>query len=983
MPLSGYGINRLFYGGLGRAMRRLAWALALSLLATAVSAREVTVGLYENDPKVFRDEAGQPAGIFVDLIERIAVAEGWTLSFEDCAWGDCLDRAAQGQIDLMPDVAISEAREARLDFHALPALHSWSQVYRRPDLQVRSILDLDNRRIALLEGSIQQSRIEVLLDEFGVDFEPLVVEDFHAAFAAVADGRADVAVVNHLFGSRYHDEYALERTPVVMEPARLFFATGEGRNPELLAAIDRHLSSWQADGDSVYFDILERWLGERPRVLVPGWVAWLVGVGGALLFLALGVAFWLRRTVVNRGRRLAETRRELETAYEVIEASPVVLFRWRLAPGWPVAFVSGNVSRWGYTAEEFLEGRRHFADIVHPDDLARISAEVEERLAAGATAYRQEYRILHADGTSRWVGDLTHVFRDEHGQVERIEGVVTDITEQREGERRQREAAAVLENTLEGVIITDADERIVMVNRAFQSLTGYTEDEVLGQPVTLLDAEHATSPWSTIRTALATSGHWQGELTSRRKNGEIFPELRAISRVVGPAGEDDHVVHLFTDMSRLRATEARLDFLARHDALTDLPNRALLLSHLHERVASADVAALGLLLIDLDRFRDVNDSYGHHVGDTLLRQAAQRLESLLEGRCLARLGGDEFAVLAENLGRTDLAGLAETIIEVLSRPWRLDNGTEVRLGASIGITCYPDFGRSPEALLQQADASVYRAKAEGRGGFRFFDDSLTASARHRIEMETRLRRAIEAGELELHYQPQVEIASGRIIGAEALVRWRDGERGLVPPDAFIPVAEQTGMIGLLGEWVLREACRQGREWRDAGLAVPRLAVNLSARQLHDESLVERVRAVLDETGYPPDRLELELTESALMHQQERSVRVLRALRRLGLHLAIDDFGTGYSSLAYLRQFPIDVLKIDKRFVDDLAENNDDREIAGAILAMGHALRLSVIAEGVETEAQLAFLRANGCDTYQGYLFSPPLPPAAFARLLAE
>ncbi|WP_158611830.1 EAL domain-containing protein [Guyparkeria sp. SCN-R1] len=964
-------------------MRRLAWALALSLLATTASAREVTVGLYENDPKVFRDAEGHPSGIFVELIERIATEEGWVLSFEECAWSECLDRTQRGEIDLMPDVAISDEREARLDFHTLPALHSWSQVYRHPDLEVNSIFDLAGRRIALLEGSIQQARIDALFDEFGIAFEPLLVEDFHAAFEVVSAERADVALVNHLFGSRYHADYGLKRTPVVMEPARLFFATGQGLNPELLDAIDQHLARWQGDGDSVYFDILEHWLGERPRVAAPGWVGWLIAIGGLLLLAALGVVWRLRRVSAIRGRRLAETRRALETAHEVIEASPVVLFRWLPRPGWPVAFVSGNVSRWGYTAEEFLDGSRHFADIVHPDDMERVDAEVEERLAAGATAYRQEYRILHADGTPRWVGDLTHVFRDEHGQVERIEGVVTDITEQREGERRQREAAAVLENTLEGVIITDADERIVMVNRAFQSLTGYTEDEVLGRPVTLLDAEHATSPWSAIRDELAASGHWQGELTSRRKNGEIFPELRAISRVVGPAGEGDHVVHLFTDMSRLRATEARLDFLARHDALTDLPNRALLLSHLRDRVASAEVAALGLLLIDLDRFRDVNDSYGHHVGDTLLRQAAQRLESLLEGRCLARLGGDEFAVLAENVSRTDLAGLAETIIEVLSRPWRLDNGSEVRLGASVGITCYPDFGGSPEALLQQADAAVYRAKAEGRGGFRFFDDSLTASARHRIEMETRLRRAIEAGELELHYQPQIEIASGRIIGAEALVRWRDGERGLVPPDAFIPVAEQTGMIATLGEWVLREACRQGSEWRDAGLPVPRLAVNLSARQLHDESLVDRVRAALDETGYPPDQLELELTESALMHQQERSVRLLRALRRLGLHLAIDDFGTGYSSLAYLRQFPIDVLKIDKRFIDDLADNNDDREIAGAILAMGHALRLSVIAEGVETEAQLGFLRANGCDSYQGYLFSPPLPPAAFARLLAE
>ncbi|MFI9651480.1 EAL domain-containing protein [Guyparkeria halopsychrophila] len=964
-------------------MLRLMLLSSLLLLAATVQAREVTVGLYENDPQVFRDAEGHASGIFVELIELIAAEEGWRLSFQECAWADCLEQTARGEIDLMPDVAISDRHEARLDFHTVPALRSWWQVYRRPDLEVNSIFDLAGRRIVFLEGSTQRERIAALLDEFGIDYEPVLVENFHAAFETVSAGRTDVAVVNHLFGSRYHTDFGLERTPVVMEPSRLFFATGEGRNPELLDAIDRHLTQWQDDHDSVYFDIIERWLGERPREFVPGWVGWLVSIGGLLMLAALVVAFRLRRVSASHGRHLTETRRALETAYEVIEASPVVLFRWQPAPGWPVDFVSGNVARWGYTPEEFLSGERRFADIIHPDDLERVKIEVEERLGAGAMAYRQEYRILHADGSPRWVGDLTRVFRDDNGNVDRLEGVVTDITEQREGDRRQREAATVLENTIEGVIITDVSERIVMVNRAFQALTGYTEDEVLGRPVTLLDADPAASPWRAIREEVAVCGHWQGELTSRRKNGEIFPELRAISRIVGRTGEGDHVVHLFTDMSRLRASEARLDFLARHDALTDLPNRASLLSHLRERVASADVDALALLLIDLDHFRGVNDSYGHHMGDTLLRQAAERLESLLEGRCLARLGGDEFAVLAENVNRTELASLAEMIIAALSRPWRLDNGTEVRLGASVGITCYPEFGSSPEALLQQAGAAVYRAKAEGRGSVRFFDDSLTASARQRVEMETRLRRAIEAGEFELYYQPQVDVASGQIIGAEALVRWRDGDRGLVPPDAFIRVAEQTGIIVALGEWVLRETCRQGREWRDAGLPVPRLAVNLSARQLHDESLVERVRTVLEETGYPPDQLELELTESSLMHQHERSVRVLRALRGLGLHLAIDDFGTGYSSLAYLRQFPIDVLKIDKRFVDDLAENNDDREIAAAILAMGHALRLSVIAEGVETEAQLAFLSANDCDSYQGYLFSPPLPPAAFARLLSE
>ena len=964
-------------------MLRLVLLSSLLLLAVTVQAREVTVGIYDNDPKVFRDAQGRPAGIFVDVIREIAEREGWTLTFEDCRWSTCLDLTAAGEIDLMPDVAISEERQARFDFHRDPVLHSWSRAYRRPGLEIASLLDLEGRRIAVLDGSIQQARLDVLLDEFGVTHALVPVPDFRSALAAVSTGEADVAVVNHLFGDRYADDYGLERTPVVMEPSRLFFVTGLDTNPELLAAIDVHLARWQGDDQSVYYDILDRWAaGTRERV-VPDWVWWVGELGLFLLVVAIGAAFWLRRAVAQRTRHLLQARDELQTAYQVVEASPSVLFRWRLAPGWPVEYVSGNVRRWGYAPESFLNGTRCFADIVHPDDLDRVGAEVEQHLAAGETAYRQEYRIRHADGSVRWVGDLTHVFRDADGGVDRIEGVVTDITEQRASERRQREAAAILDNTLEGVIVTDEQERVLMVNAAFQSLTGYTEAEVLGRPVSFLDADGG-SPWAEIRDRLESEGHWQGEMASRRKNGEVFPELRAISRVAGPAGEEDHVVHLFTDMSRLRATEERLDFLAQHDALTDLPNRVLLLARLRELIAAPAEPRLGLLMIDIDRFRDVNDSYGHHVGDALLRQAARRLEELLAGQFLARLGGDEFTVLIEEpQGREELAVRAEEVIESLTRPWQLDNGTEVRLGASVGITLYPDFGRSPAILLQQADAAVYRAKTEGRGSYRFFDESLTAGARQRVEMETRLRRAIEVGDLELHYQPQVDIGTGRIIGAESLVRWRDGDRGLVPPDVFIPVAEQTGMIDALGEWVLREACRQGRAWREAGLAVPRLAVNLSARQLHAGDLIRRIGTILEETGYPADQLELELTEGALMRQRDRSVSVLRALRRLGVHLAIDDFGTGYSSLAYLRQFPIDVLKIDKRFVDDLASNNDDREIASAILAMGHALRLSVIAEGVETGEQLAFLEANGCDSYQGYFFSPPLPAPAFARLLSE
>lgn len=955
---------------------------ALVMLTEGVQAREVVVGLYDNDPKVFRDASGQPAGIFVDLVERLAEEEGWELSWVDCRWSECVERTAAGEIDLMPDVAITEDRREILSFHELPALHSWSQVYRDPGIDIDSVLDLRDRRVALLEESIQFSRVDELLHDFGMGYEPVLVPDIRSAFAAVAEGRADVAVVNHLFGSRYYRDFGLARTPVMLEPAELFFATARGRNADLLEAIDRHLAAWRENGDSVYYDVLERWMGERPAFYLPGWLPWVASISAGLLLLAIAIAVWLRHQVGVRTRRLDETSGALEIAYQVIDASPVVLFRWRPEPGWPVAYVSDNIRRWGYEAEQWIEEGRHFADIIHPDDLPRLDADRESQLESGADGYRQEYRIHRPEDGYFWVEGLSRLIRDDEGRVHHIEGVVTDITERRESERSQREAAAVIENTLEGVIITDARERIIRVNRAFCALTGHDESEVLGRPVTLLDAEPDGNPWAEIRRQLANDGHWQGEMTSRRKNGEAFPELRTINRVDGLVGEGDRVVHMFTDMSRIKATEEQLDFLSLHDPLTGLPNRSLLLSHLRDRIAAPGRRRMGLLMIDLDRFRDVNDSYGHDVGDDLLRQVAGRLDELLGGAFLARLGGDEFAVLSEDFdSEIELARLAEALIGTLSDPWQLGGDTEVRLGASVGITLYPTFGRSPEELLQQADAALYRAKAEGRGDFRFFDESLTASARQRIEMETRLRRGIENDDLELRYQPQLDVQTGEIIGAEALVRWRDGERGLVSPAEFIPVAEQTGMIGALGDWVLREACRQGRAWLDAGLLPGRLAVNLSAWQLRDAELVDRIALILEETGFPADRLELELTESALMRQQDKVVTRLRQLKALGVHLAIDDFGTGYSSLAYLQQFPIDVLKIDKRFVDNLAENHDDREIASAILAMGHALGLSVIAEGVEVDAQLAFLRENGCDAYQGYIVSPPVPADEFATLL--
>jgi diguanylate cyclase (GGDEF)-like protein len=391
-----------------------------------------------------------------------------------------------------------------------------------------------------------------------------------------------------------------------------------------------------------------------------------------------------------------------------------------------------------------------------------------------------------------------------------------------------------------------------------------------------------------------------------------------------------------------------------------------------------------VLYLDLDRFKTINDSLGYPVGDELLLALVKRLTARMRSEdMLARLGGDEFLLVLDHIDNPeDAAGVARSLLELLAQPFVLSGGHEVFIGASIGISVFPNDGNQSEQLIQHADAAMFQAKQQGRNTYRFYIDSLTRAAGEHLELETRLRHAISANQLRVYYQPQVDIATGRIIGAEALVRWQDPERGLIPPVQFIPLAEETGLIAAIGEFVLKETCLQGVRWIKAGMPPLTLAVNLSPHQFLHGDISELVSKVLAETGFPADHLELELTESALMEQEEKAVKMLHLLRAQNIRLAIDDFGTGYSSLSYLKRFPLDILKIDKSFVDDIPFHQDDMEIAAAIIAMGHTLGFKVLAEGVETAEQLAFLQGKGCDLYQGYLTSPPVPAEAFEKLVS-
>jgi diguanylate cyclase (GGDEF)-like protein/PAS domain S-box-containing protein len=551
---------------------------------------------------------------------------------------------------------------------------------------------------------------------------------------------------------------------------------------------------------------------------------------------------------------------------------------------------------------------------------------------------------------------------------------------------RLKLVASALENTLESVMITAKSRDIVFVNAAYSAMTGYSAAETLGRtPDFLRSGMHPQSFYDRMWEELRRGGRWKGEIWSRRKNGDVYPALFSISAVNGPDGQPSHFVSVFNDISHHKDYEQRLEFLAHHDALTLLPNRVLF----QERCAASLNRArrlghsVAILFVDLDRFKTVNDSLGHAVGDQLLKGVAERFGAQLRASdTVARLGGDEFAILLDDLPSSHGAAVAsQKLLEALAKPFRI-GAHELFTTASVGISCFPQDGASIEDLLRNADAAMYRAKEHGRNTYQYFSSDMNAQAFESLMMANSLRQALEREQLRVVYQPVVDLRTGAIASVEALLRWTHPEHGEIAPDRFIPVAEGTGMIASLGAFVADAALAQLKRWRDAGLRDLRVSVNVSARQLARPEFVGEVAEALARHGVPPGHLILELTETAVMQSPERMRRMLVQLAELGVKIAIDDFGTGYSSLAYLKGFPIDSLKIDKSFVAGVPGDGDDMAIVRAVVAMGRALGLHMVAEGVETEPQRAFLAAEGCHLGQGWHFGRPMPPGEVALLFA-
>jgi diguanylate cyclase (GGDEF)-like protein/PAS domain S-box-containing protein len=697
------------------------------------------------------------------------------------------------------------------------------------------------------------------------------------------------------------------------------------------------------------------------------------GLGGA--WLALRLHRWQRAADAAR-RNQDSFRLLLEIAPDGIGLGDERGFWWLNRAGLNLLGLQSNAQLQGQNLSRYLCA----------EDVVRAQSYLLGALQQmNASQTPLDIRLCHRDGGKLCVAMSATPLRLHDTAKPVLQILLRDTSNHKAAEEKLRQSAAVLESTNEGVMITDAEGVIIDVNPAFTQITGYARAEALGQSPRMLRSErHDDEFYRKMWLSLMERGQWQGEIWNRRKSGEIYLQWQNISTVRDKSRDILYYVALFSDITQIQKSNEQLDYLAHHDPLTGLANRLLLqirLAHALER-AQHQHKRLAVFWIDLDRFKLVNSLLGHDPADKLLQDVAAYLRHyfgvLNKEHTIARTGGDEFAIVLEDVEDTRaMAVIAQRILTDLARPVRA-NGQEAMLTVSIGVSIYPEDGG--DTLLRMAEDAMYRAKQEGGNTYQFCEVDMTVRLLAHLKLENSLWQALERREFVLYYQPQISLANGRLLGAEALIRWQHPEQGLIYPGKFIQLAEESALIGPLSDWALRTACMQNKQWQMEGLPPIRVGVNLSARQIAQENIVEKVMSILHESRLDPQWLKLEVTEGLIIENPELALINLQALKKLGVGLSIDDFGTGYSSFSYLKELPIDELKIDRSFIKDLPGNVNNSKITPAIIAIGHSLHLKVVAEGVETLPQMEFLHHHGCDVIQGFLFSKAVPPDTLAAL---
>jgi diguanylate cyclase (GGDEF)-like protein/PAS domain S-box-containing protein len=689
------------------------------------------------------------------------------------------------------------------------------------------------------------------------------------------------------------------------------------------------------------------------------------------------------RDVTQRRQEEAIVREARERLSLAIEATGQILFD--VDCGTRSVYLDAHWSAWlGGPARETRATFDELLPLVPEEDHALMRTRYLATLRGDVPDYSMQHRIRMPDGTQRWIVSRAKVVeRDERGRALRLIGTNVDITVQRLADQRLRLMGRAIDDMAEGVVILDADWRILWVNPAFCGITGYPSDQAVGKVSQVLRAAGTTDAGQGLVASVQARGHWEGRLTDRRKSGGTYPVWVSASAMREADGRIGSVVIVFTDISRQERDAERMRYLAFHDSLTDLPNRALFFQNAGDLIRRADrhERRLALLFVDLDRFKSVNDSLGHEAGDQVLVAVATRLRTALrEFDVVARLGGDEFAILLDNIGEDDAALVSAKLLESLAAPIMVGEHA-LHVEASIGISRFPGDGATADLLLRQADAAMYLAKQEGRNRFRFFSPDITADVLQRLDIASDLKLAVEREQLVLHYQPAVDATDGHVLGVEALLRWQHPQRGLVAPNDFIHVAEETGSIDAIGRWVLETACRQLHAWQAMGLPRLTMKVNLSPLQFLQPTLLQEVKAAMESNQLEPGTLEIEITESTAMQEPERSERVLTEMRNIGIRVSLDDFGTGHSSLAQLSRFPIQGLKIDRTLVAALPGDRKNAVIASTVASLCRNLGLDLVGEGVELPSQAEFLLSQGCRQMQGFLFSRPVDAATVEPML--
>jgi len=949
----------------------------------------------EYRPIEFFDEQGDYRGLAADYLEVVAgqlKTEFRIVRLDN--WDEVVKQGRSRQIDMWSAASPTPQRREFMRF-TRPMIEVPAVILVRNRVERDLTMeDLKGLKVAVVSGYAIH---DYILDQYPqLTLDP--VPDVQTALRKVSFGMVDAVVGDLATVTYYMEQEGITNLRIAGNSGyayRLAFAVRSDW-PELASILDKALANMTPQQQQA---ILSRWV----RVAQPGWRPGLqfylvLSLGLFLLSVVAGVVWnrTLKRLVIERTDQLNNELQERQRADAALRRSEEhyrVLFE--SASDGIVTFEEGRFTSCNRKMEQILgcpmeqivgADPARFSPRFQPDGSPSI---LRARQLIGAALkgepQRFEWTHLRADGSE--VETEVSLNRIDNQGAPVLTARIHDISARKQREEATRLAASVFDGTSEAIVITDRQGTILQVNRAFCDITGFQAQEAIGRTPRLLRSDyHDETFYHQFWEALKVSGSWQGEIWNRRKSGEVHPVWQNISAIRDERGRIVQYISIFSDITDKKMSERRIEHLAHYDVLTDLPNRVLFTERCEHALSRArrEGHQLVLMFLDLDRFKHINDSLGHPVGDQLLQQVATRLLRLVrEEDTVARLGGDEFVVVLEEVTDSNVVpSLAEKLLGAFAEPFSV-NGGLLHVSASIGIALYPSDGVDVTTLVRNADAAMYRAKESGRNNYQFYAREMTASAHERVSLENSLRQAVEMNELVLHYHPQYDLANDRLTGVEALVRWQHPEQGLISPDRFIPLAEDTGLILPVGGWVLRQACRQARAWLDAGCHFGRVAVNVSGRQIERGDIVQQVRQVLEETGLPAGLLELEITESFIMQHTEQAIRTLGGLRELGVSLAIDDFGTGYSSLSYLKQLPVNKLKIDRSFIRDIPGGRSDMAITRAVIALGRGLDMRVIAEGVERDEQRRFLHAEVCDEAQGFFYTRPLPADELEHIMKE